>query len=76
MRQWIIRGRDTLGLTQEDLAQRAGITRQAISSYETGTRGSKFGVPMLIAIAQALEMPMEDALQAEAEYLRDQEKTA
>ena len=60
MRKWIIDRRIQLQLTQEDLARKTKLTRQAISGYETGNRGSKFGVPLLLKIAAALEMSMED----------------
>ena len=40
------------GITQEELAERLYITRQAISSYETGR--TRPDVDMLIKIAEAL----------------------
>lgn len=44
--------RIALNLSQEELAQRIGSTKQVISTYETGARIPK--VPMAVAIASAL----------------------
>ena len=52
----IRQAREQLGLTQEQLAQRLGKTRNTISSYETGTR--ILSIAELPDLAEALEVPV------------------
>ena len=50
--------RERQGLTQEDLAERTGLSRTHISHIETGrTKGS---YPAFIAIANALQVGLDD----------------
>lgn len=51
--------REELGLSQEKLAEKAGVTKQAISAYELGSRVPGAGVLALIA----------DALNCSTDYL-------
>jgi transcriptional regulator with XRE-family HTH domain len=48
--------REKLGMTQDELAERLGKTRNAISSYETGTRTIR--VTELPELAEALKVPI------------------
>lgn len=48
------------GLTQEDVANRVGLTRQAISSYESGKRQP--GIDILLALAKVYEVPIDTLL--------------
>jgi putative molybdopterin biosynthesis protein len=54
----ILAKRRTLGITQEDLAQAAGVTRQAIGAIESGR--TQPGVTLALAIARKLETSAED----------------
>ncbi|MFC1460983.1 helix-turn-helix domain-containing protein [Verrucomicrobiota bacterium] len=49
--------RESRGLTQQALAERSGITSQAITQVETGRRKPSFGT--LVAIAQGLGMSLD-----------------
>jgi len=51
--------REQRGLTQRDLADRAGLTRETISNYE---RGERIDPPLsaLTALARALEVPVTE----------------
>lgn len=51
--------REKKGITQEELAERSGISRQTISAIENDVRYSA-GIGTLSAIARALEMKVDD----------------
>lgn len=50
--------RETLGLTQDELSKRVGISRMYLSRLETDARGGT--VATLRAIARALGMTLDD----------------
>ena len=52
--------RASKGLTQEDVAQKIGLTRQAISSYESGR--TQPGVELLMRFAEIYEVELDDVL--------------
>lgn len=55
--------RAELGLTQEQLAKRAGVRHQAISNFETGWRSlSSSSVSTALKLARALDCTIEDLL--------------
>ena len=61
----VVRGRrQALGLTQEDLAARANVSRQWISAFERGRPGSE--LQLILRLLEALELrlsvdPIDDA---------------
>jgi molybdate-binding protein/DNA-binding XRE family transcriptional regulator len=57
--------RQKLGLKQQELAERAGITRQSLSSLETGR--SVPSTPLALRLARALGCRVEDLFSLEAE---------
>ena len=52
--------RTSKGLTQEHVAQKIGLTRQAISSYESGR--TQPGVDLLMRFAEIYEVELDDVL--------------
>lgn len=65
------RRRDALGLTQEAVAERAGISLYAYQQYERGaiTKGGAATNPRLatvLAICEVFEVPISDLLPAQA----------
>lgn len=59
----LARRRAELGLTQEQLAERAGVRHQAISNFETGWRSLSSGsVSTALKLARALDCTIEDLL--------------
>jgi transcriptional regulator with XRE-family HTH domain len=50
--------RESQGLSQEDLAERAGLHRTYVSSLERGQRN--VGLDNILALAQALAIPAAD----------------
>lgn len=59
----IVRRRKELGLTQDELAERVGTTKQVVSKYELGQRSPK--VIMANAFATALETTLDEMLGVE-----------
>lgn len=59
----ILRRRKELGLTQEELAERVGTTKQMVSKYEKCQRSPK--VQMANAFASALETTLDKLLEVE-----------
>lgn len=43
--------RESLGLTQQDLAERVGLSQETISQYENGTRTPNINIAREIAMA-------------------------
>lgn len=59
----LARRRSELGMTQEQLAERAGITFQAVSNFETGWRSiTNARVSTVRKLAEALDCSIEDLL--------------
>ena len=55
--------RSTKGLTQEELAAKLNVTRQALSSWETGR--TEPDIDTLEQISRTLEVPIEDVIYGE-----------
>lgn len=53
------------GLTQQDLADRVGVTRQTILSIEKGRYNPTIGLALLLA--RELEVPLEELFELEGE---------
>ncbi|HYH12289.1 MAG TPA: helix-turn-helix transcriptional regulator, partial [Thermomicrobiales bacterium] len=56
---WLRQQREASGLTQDELARRAGITAREIATLERGRRQRPYP-RTLQALADALELPAED----------------
>ncbi len=73
--QRVRKHRKKKGWTQQELADRAGVSKQSISAYERGSRAGT--VPLLRKIATAFEVPLaellsqEEGLELTAEQLLD-----
>ena len=53
----IYQARKELGLTQEELAIKVGVTKNAISNYEKGIRVPKWCIA--IKLSEVLKIPLE-----------------
>lgn len=62
--QRLSQSRKARGMSQESLAQQVGVSRQAVSKWETGE--ALPDLPRLLAIADALELPLDDLCGREA----------
>ena len=50
------------GYTQEELAQRVGISTSYLGQIERGNKGKSYAMETLHSIAEALGVPMEELL--------------
>lgn len=68
------RARNTAGLSQEDVAYRAGMTRYTYQKYEKGesrpTRPANPTLRSLLALSQVLEVPLNELIPDGAPDLR------
>jgi len=55
------------GLTQEEVADRIGMTRQAVSAYESGKRQP--GIDILMKLAEVYEVSIENLLYGEKDVI-------
>ena len=56
--QRLSQARKARGMNQETLAHQVGVSRQAVSKWETGD--ALPDLPRLLALADALELPLDD----------------
>ena len=63
MKNDIKRRREAAGLSQKDLAERLGVSRQTVNSIETGKYDPS--LPLAIAIARFFTTTVEEAFDAE-----------
>jgi len=54
MCEWLKHIRESLSMSQEEIARKIGISQQYYSFIEAGKRGKKLPVPMAKRIAEAL----------------------
>ncbi|HJG30009.1 MAG TPA: helix-turn-helix transcriptional regulator, partial [Collinsella ihuae] len=66
MKNTLARLRRERGLTQEELARRLYITRQAVSRWETGA--TEPGIDMIKLIARELDVPITELLDMPEHY--------
>lgn len=60
MREWLIKKRKELGITQSELALRLGISQQYVSLIEKGNRQEKITVDLIYKLAEVLKISIED----------------
>lgn len=61
--------RQNTGMTQEQVAQKIGLTRQALSSYESGR--TRPDIEMLMKLAEVYDTDLEGVLYGESERVKD-----
>lgn len=69
MRKYLITLRTAHGLSQQDVANKAGITRQYYQQIEAGTRQRRIDVSLLTAIGRAFGLSLTDIADLEAEAI-------
>lgn len=52
--------REAIGLTQEELARRVGVSVKTISNWERGAYPARFNLPQIKALCRELECSLED----------------
>lgn len=68
MRRYITKMRKTLKLTQNGLASRMGISRQAVGHIENGTRQTDMDLSTMKKLAAAFDVPLEKIVKEESKY--------
>lgn len=70
-REYLMRIRVEKDLSQGDISNRAGIIQSTYSRIENGYKGALMCARQLIALADALEVPLEELVRAEAKYMEE-----
>ena len=70
-RNYLIAIRAEKDLSQGDISNRAGIIQSTYSRIENGYKGALMCARQLIALADALEVPLEQLVRAEAKYMEE-----
>lgn len=65
MREYLIKRRKTLNLSQQDVANAIGISRQYYNAIENGTRQKRMDITLVVKIATTLNMTPESVINAE-----------
>lgn len=65
MREYLIEARKKKGLTQQNVADAVGVSRQYYNMIENGERQQQMDITLATKLAEALEMELIDIVQAE-----------
>lgn len=68
MRNYLKVFRDGQGYSQADMAKKLGMSQQMYSFIENGERQQDISLGLLQKLSSALEIPLDDLIQAENEY--------
>lgn len=70
MREYLIKLRKDKSLTQQEVADKIGITKQYYSAVEKGKRQKKMDIAFILAIASAFDVPVEQIVECEKELIK------
>lgn len=70
MREYLIKLRKGKSLTQQQMADKIGITKQYYSKIEKGERQKKMDIVLVSAIASIFDMPIEQIVEYEKELIK------
>lgn len=70
MREYLIKLRKDKSLTQQEVADKIGITKQYYSAVEIGKRQKKMDITLILAIASAFDVPVEQIVECEKELIK------
>ena len=70
-RFYLVRLRSELGLSQYEVALISGIRPTFYNLVENGKKGDRMDARKLLALAKALECPLEKLCSLEAEYMNE-----
>ena len=65
MRKYLVERRNQLELSQQDVADLIGVSRQYYSFIENGSRQKKMDIDLLSKLADALSIPIADLIEME-----------
>lgn len=66
MREYLIEAREKAGLTQQDVANRIGISRQYYQMVETGERQKRMDLSLAGGLSVVLNIPIAEIVQRES----------
>ena len=66
VREYLIEAREKAGLTQQDVANRIGISRQYYQMVETGERQKRMGLSLAGVLSVVLNIPIAEIMQRES----------
>lgn len=66
MREYLIEAREKAGLTQQDVANRIGISRQYYQMVETGERQKRMDLYLAGVLSVVLNIPIAEIVQRES----------
>lgn len=66
VREYLIEAREKAGLTQQDVANRIGISRQYYQMVETGERQKRMDLSLAGALSVVLNIPIAEIVQRES----------
>ena len=66
VREYLIEAREKAGLTQQDVANRIGISRQYYQMVETGERQKRMDLPLAGGLSVVLNIPIAEIVQRES----------
>ena len=66
MREYLIEAREKAGLTQQDVANRIGISRQYYQMVETGERQKRMDLSLASGLSVVLNIPIAEIVQRES----------
>lgn len=70
MREYLIKLRKGKSLTQQQMADKIGITKQYYNLIEKGKRQKKMDIVLVSAIASVFDMPIEQIVEYEKELIK------
>lgn len=68
MREYLKAMREERGLSQQDVALKANITRQYYQQIEVGARQQRMDISLAAKLADAFQVPPERIIQSEREW--------
>lgn len=66
VREYLIEAREKAGLTQQDVANRIGISRQYYQMIETGERQKRMDLSLVGGLSVVLNIPIAEIVQRES----------
>lgn len=66
MREYLIEAREKAGITQQDVANRIGISRQYYQMVETGKRQKRMDLSLAGVLSVVLNIPIAEIVQRES----------
>ena len=66
VREYLIEAREKAGLTQQDVANRIGISRQYYQMVETGERQNRMDLSLAGGLSAILNIPITEIVQKES----------